>query len=618
MPARHNLITGIHWEGQEVFTEIASAYHGEIAPFRPYAPASSRPLWEGLPGDLQASLILAGEQRLGYAYPALPATLYMEFCRIGNRSHYEASYFARRSTLCTFVLAECVENKGRFMDDIINGIVTICEESGWQLPAHNWAEDRSEHFCMPDTALPVVDLFACETAAMLSIAAYLLRDKLDAVTPLVTERIAREIDTRILTPYLTRHFHWMGEPGEDVNNWTPWCTQNVLIAAYALPEVGQDTRRKILAQAAKSMDIFLDVYGEDGCCNEGAGYYRAAGLCLFNTIEVLDAVTGDAFRTLYDDTKVKNIAPYIMNMHVGDRYYANFADCAPTAGRAGAREFLYAKRVGNEDMMRYAAKDHALDGDAFLSQGLGINLFYRLQGVFTEAEMRAYDTTLPIKKQDLYYESVGLMIARDDRFFLAVKAGHNDDSHNHNDTGSFTVYKDGKPLLIDVGVETYSRKTFSKQRYEIWTMQSAYHNLLTFGDVMQQDGRAFAASEVDVSLTEQEAGISMELSGAYPDGTVGSYRRTVRFVKGEDIRVTDACDPLPKGTYLSLMTQLAPAYAGGKLSIGELGSVMIEGSDSVEIERIDVQDAKLQGEWGNVLYRTKVRLDKPSLSLVIA
>ena len=61
--------------------------------------------------------------------------------------------------------------------------------------------------------------------------------------------------------------------------------------------------------------------------------------------------------------------------------------------------------------------------------------------------------------------------------YLAAQGGHNAESHNHNDVGNFIVYADGQPAIIDVGVETYTAKTFSSQRYEIWTMQSAYHNL---------------------------------------------------------------------------------------------------------------------------------------------
>jgi hypothetical protein len=44
--------------------------------------------------------------------------------------------------------------------------------------------------------------------------------------------------------------------------------------------------------------------------------------------------------------------------------------------------------------------------------------------------------------------------------------------------GQFCDLYHGKPVIIDVGVKRV-RKTFSPQRYEIWTMQSAYHSLPT-------------------------------------------------------------------------------------------------------------------------------------------
>ena len=43
-------------------------------------------------------------------------------------------------------------------------------------------------------------------------------------------------------------------------------------------------------------------------------------------------------------------------------------------------------------------------------------------------------------------------------FYVAAKGGHNAESHNHNDVGSFIVYADGYPALIDVGVEAYTAK----------------------------------------------------------------------------------------------------------------------------------------------------------------
>ena len=132
-------------------------------------------------------------------------------------------------------------------------------------------------------------------------------------------------------------FFWKGKPGQKVNNWTAWCTQNTLIALLSDEDLTQDIRRQILEQAARSLDIFLDTYGEDGCCNEGASYYRVAGLCLFNALEVMNFVTDDALTDIYRENKVKNMAPYILNVHIAEEYYANFADCAPACERAGAR-----------------------------------------------------------------------------------------------------------------------------------------------------------------------------------------------------------------------------------------------------------------------------------------
>lgn len=583
-----------------MFVEIARQHNKGIKKFAPYAPAADRESWESLPEDFRQKIIQAGEEYLNFAYPMLPATKYMEFCRIGNRSMYEKLYFNRRRILNTLILAECAEGKGRFLDDIVNGIMAICEESGWQIPAHNhymW----SSHYCLPDISNPVLDLFAAETGAQVAMAKYLLKDELDKICPFITKRINKEIIDRILTPYLRNRFGWMGGWGS-VNNWTPWITQNVLIALLSMEDITDNDVHEVVLQACRSLDYFVDEYGDDGCCDEGAGYYRAAGLCLFNAIEVLNAVTDDAFIHLYEHKKIKNIASYIMNVHVDNQYYINFADCSHILAWAGVREFLFAKRTGNQDMMRYAAVAHKKNTTRL--QQMEYNLFYRLQAIFHEEEVAAYDTSKPSVKPDIWYESVGLMIARDEKFCLAVKAGCNNDSHNHNDTGSIILYKDNQPMLIDVGVETYSRKTFSSQRYEIWTMQSCYHNVLTFKDAVQLPGAQYKAEVKEVSLTHQRASITMELAKAYPQGIVQSYLRKVDFIKGEQITVTDTFSPWIEGTYLTLMTLGKPEWKDGILIIEGSGQITFTTEGRAEIEEIILTDDKLRNEWGDKLYRT--------------
>ena len=442
--------------------QIASNYRCAFLAYAPFPSASDTAAWNALDKDWKEQTIRLAEQYLHFDYPHLSATDFMDFTRTGNRVRYEDRFFQKRHALNALVLAECVENKGRFMDDIINGIFSICEESAWQLPPHNTYIRDMPQLPLPDASAPVLDLFACETGAVLATVYYLLADKLDEISPFIKKRIASELEHRIFTPYLNTHFWWMGNGMEPMNNWTIWCTQNVLLSIF-LTCSDQALLQRVLVKACQSADYFLDEYGEDGCCDEGAQYYRHAGLCLFNTLEIVNAVTGNRFASVYQNPKIKNMAAYIMNVHIHDLYYLNFADCSPVAGRAGVREFLFAKRIENESMMRFAARDFVAGLPETLILPTENNLFYRLQNAFTISEIREFarQSNAGISYPDIYYPSVGVFIARDDTLYLAVKAGDNDDSHNHNDTGSFTIYKDGKPLLIDVGVESYTKKTFS-------------------------------------------------------------------------------------------------------------------------------------------------------------
>jgi hypothetical protein len=473
--------------------------------------------WAGLPDDVKAALVADGEAALAQPYPALPATAYLTYTRTGDRAGFEADYFARRRMLNALALAECVEGQGRLLDRIIDGVWLLCEESGWQLPAHNSYERGGKRLALPDPSRPVIDLFAAETGAQLAVLAQLLGS---ALPEEVVERIDRELEHRIYRPYLQQHFWWMGNGDEPMNNWTVWCTQNVLLSVFTRP-TSQELRRDVITKAAGSLDAFLKDYGEDGACEEGVLYYGHAGLCLFNALVVLDAVAPGCFAPLWQEPKIRNIAEYVVHMHVEGTRYFNFADSSAVVERRGAREFLFGRAVGSKMLIGFAATDWAVERELTLPDE--INLFYRVQAAFAVAAMTAHKAT-PVAKADVYLPSIGLMVARDAHFALAVKAGDNGDGHNHNDVGSIIVYKDGRPVLIDVGVETYTRKTFSAERYNIWTMQSAFHNLPTFDGVMQRDGVEYAARDVEVRLEEGYAVIGMEIAGAYmSEEVVNSY-----------------------------------------------------------------------------------------------
>ncbi len=74
--------------------------------------------------------------------------------------------------LTAFLLAECLENRGRYLERIADGIWLICEESTWCVPAH--VNFQRSGVGLPDVREPVLDLFAAETAAALAWTVYLL------------------------------------------------------------------------------------------------------------------------------------------------------------------------------------------------------------------------------------------------------------------------------------------------------------------------------------------------------------------------------------------------------------------------------------------------------------
>lgn len=612
-----------------MFSKIAERSNRPFLPFEPYPAIGDRAAWEALPEGWKAASVRLGEQYLGFPYPALSAVDFMDFSRTGERTRYEDKLFSKRRALNALVLAECAEDKGRFLDDIINGIFSICEESAWQLPAHNTYIRDTPQLLLPDSTAPVLDLFACETGSVLAAACYLLKDRLDAVSPFITRRIFHELELRIFRPYLEQHFWWMGNGREPMNNWTVWCTQNVLLSVF-LTDTDNVLQSQVFSKACRSIDDFLAGYGEDGCCDEGAQYYRHAGLCLFNVMEVLNSITDGHFAPLYQEPKLKNIAAYILNVHIGGRYYVNFADCSPIAGRAGVREFLFAKRMQDEEMMRFAAQDFMAGGAASLLLPDENNLYYRLQNAFTVGEISQYALAHPEPPahRDIYYPSVGLFLVRDDLLCLAVKAGDNADSHNHNDTGSFTIYKDAQPLLIDIGVESYTKKTFSPDRYEIWTMQSAYHNLPTMNGLMQSDGEQYRAGEIIYRIEDDLGEIGMDIAGAYPKGTgVRSYRRTAALFKGREILIHDRY--VPDGTLstdpdivLSLMTYEKPVPAEDQesltIQLGTLGTIRAEGAALIRTEEIPITDARLKTAWEHAVYRILLRAVKNEVSLHIS
>jgi hypothetical protein len=203
--------------------------------------------------------------------------------------------------------------------------------------------------------------------------------------------------------------------------------------------------------------------------------------------------------------------------------------------------------------------------------------------------------------------------------YVAAQGLHNDKSHNHNDCGNFIIYLDGEPAIIDVGVETYTARTFSGDRYSIWTMQSAYHNLPTINGVMQKNGRQYAGRDVQYQTWPDSVRFSLDIAGAYPpEAGVASWHRTISMDrKNGSVSIAENYELKSdaKEITLSLMTPCEVAEREpGQLVLtlpkqtedGAAKQISIRYDSrklTPRVEMIDVKDNQLKRIWGSTLRR---------------
>lgn len=496
--------------------------------WRPVPRVDERAAWDVVDDVTRTTFVDPADASLGEAWPALPAHLWRRFADDGDRLSYEQPYFARRQRLATGVAAAALTRRQDLLLDVADGLWAICEESAWHLPAHD--AHRGEREALPTG--PVVDLFAAETAANLAWAAHVLAPDLDAISPVLRRRVRAEVTARVLDPYRgTRDFAWFGRGS---NNWNPWIHSNLIVAALFLG--GDDEEQcALLAQAAEGLDHYLAGLPADGGCDEGVDYWWRAAASAFECLEWLWSASGGAV-DLFGLDPLPAAARYPWTMHVADGWQVNFGDGAARwdrgASRNGASPWLLHRigvRVEDPDVCAQAVARRRGGAVARPDYSLSRILPALVDREWATAELRP----LPLAEH-VWLPETQVLVARQDAAsergaFVAVKGGHNAESHNHNDVGSFVLAWDGEPVLVDAGVGTYAASTFDPdERYSLWTMRSGFHNLPVIDGYEQEPGRRHAARDVVATHAGGVSSFTADLAAAYSEvAGIERWQRTV-------------------------------------------------------------------------------------------
>ncbi|GAB6856452.1 heparinase II/III domain-containing protein [Microbacterium xylanilyticum] len=526
-------------------------------------PITRRDVWTQTDPITLERIRSAAQADLGRPWPDALGSLFARYVRDGDRATYEGAVSERQLRLTRAVIAAAATEEQRWIDEAADGVVVLCEQSTWSLPAHDDAHAR-RGFVLPDVTAPYLDLVAGEIVAQLAVADRILGPRWDASWPGLRERIRHEAEVRVFTPFETRDDLWWLGYWREVNNWNPWILGNVLLAAVLLLDDAERIAR-LLARALDSLDRYVAELPADGAIDEGVAYWwNGAGRML----ELLDLVTSltDGGLDARTVPVVAETLRFPMRMHLGGQWYVNVADgWARSRGHEPWQlPFRWGGLIGDARVTAWArAARRRGEPVADASGGLPRLVCALVDGAWRDAAPAA--APLP---EAVWLGSVQLLVRRGaagsaEGLALAAKGGTNDENHNHKDLGSFIVAAGGRPLLVDVGKPTYTAQTFSAERYGIRAMQSGWHNAPAPLGLEQGEGPAFSAQVIAAprgepgvdpaadagSAAGADPSLELELSGAYPLPDGDSWRRTFRVGRadgtapaGEPIRRIEVAD----------------------------------------------------------------------------
>lgn len=545
--------------------------------FRP----EDRQRWAELAREKKGKeLIKRAEAVLAYPVPETSAELYYDCRRTGNRSSYEKPSGEKIWNLKALMFGEALEQKGRFLPAIVKYIEDILAERSWVLPAHDlklraW---RGE--------LYFIDLGCAGRMFTLSVAYALFRDRLPAGLP---KRIVSEIRRRGLDNYLIvaanpnkrkeYAMDWFYGPA----NWNAVCNSRVVRAALNIFD-DPLVRARFVEAAERTVEYFLKGFSSDGYCSEGMGYWKYGfGHHLYMGLAVRAATGGKV--DLFKNPVNRKIMLYGYGARMSRNRGLPFSDGAK-GGKVDAELFALGRQIW-PDLVNSEAMDvpfFDMDFNQFALRAFGQE----------PARVKPVLDVLPLQT---FFPEAQVFVMRapgegraSPPFAFAIKGGHNNEFHNHNDVGSTAIFLGDEQLAGDPGGCVYTRFTFSpKTRYDSPILNSYGHPVPVVDGRLQSQGESSAAKVLKVDSGEDGDTVVLDLTAVYPGAKhLKSLVRTAFFNRSElEVTVTDKVvftEPSAFETPIVTFCDVVADYSQSRLTLrGRRGKVGVNVSAGKDI-----------------------------------
>ena len=572
-------------------------------------PVTDRAAWSHWQDDVFGHQILARARELvAMGWPDYNDATYIDCLETESVTKINTVLPLVRERQGVFLLAEAIFDEGEFLDVIASDFRNLTKLSSWVHP-NNDLERRNLN---GDTI--EIDLVTAHYSTQLGHTVYILGSRLDAG---LVRDIRAEVDRRAFHPLRKRL-----ESGEDVYWWVDvthnWNSVNlacmVQAAAALLPA---EERAWWFATGEMLVKYFRESFNSDGFCTEGVSYW-SYGVANYIFISEMFRLGTNGLVDLFDEPKMSRVALYPERVEIQPGLFPTYADCRLGAQPVFWAQFWLDNRRGapTDESQPIANPPDALNSGklAYLAQAI-LWMFH------TIAPRAPRATKRPVELRNWFKDS-SLLIARPGsktkrKLSATLLGGHNGVNHNHNDLGTFTVILDGRALIVDPGLEIYSFRTFSLQRYESQLLNSYGHPVPRVAGQLQEAGPEWQSSVLETEFTDDVDRVVFDLRRAYDVPSLRSLEREFIYDRrGEgSVTVIDRVEFSEPAEFESALISF------GKASISEHRVTLVDGPTTLHAD-ISIDGADLEFEEDTINQtphpiRVALRCAKPVLAATV-
>jgi hypothetical protein len=502
-------------------------------------PISDRAFWDSLAHTNQAEKVIQKANNLLNA-PPLPVNKkrWMAYIkRKTERQYYMAPFHEQGRRFRTLVLAEVLQDKGRYLGKIEEILKNMLSLGTWKKP-QSWGKVSKSYWYGKKH---FVDLAIAGRSFEVATAYYWLQDKLG---PGLRKKLRKYIKKDAIDPYLKK----VDTPGEEfpwmtyAQNWNAVCTAGVVGAGLLILKNRKEKATLIAAAEIAMNDYYLKEFGDDGYCSEGIGYW-GYGFGHFLALNEMIRLNTQNNIDWLKEKRVKKAALFPARAEILNGIYSSYSDTHGIYARPAVWLMDLAKvRMGlaPQNDLSFLKREKLGDIALYYQGMLQIKNFPidHVKGKLFKAQYHS-------KIRD-FFPSGGLLINRPWKrnprgMAVSIKGGNNGEDHNHDDLGTFEVVAGSEKLIIDPGSEIYGRHTFNSDRYKSEMMNSFGHCVPVVAGHLQSTGKKAKAVIIKKHFSLQKDFIKYDLSSAYDVKTLKKLTRSFTYKRGNKSKliVTD-------------------------------------------------------------------------------